>query len=656
MKKPNSDATLYNYGIVLKALNRPFEALERLSQALTINASVAETWNNRGIIFHELKRYREAVADFDRAISLYPNYSEAYYNRGNALAHLKVYDQALAAYDRALALKPDLAEAWLGRGNALIELKRDADAILAYDKALALKPRFAEAWLCRGNMLATERKYDNALVAYTRALTIKPDLAEAWLGRGNVCNEVRQYDDAAVAFDRALALSPNLAEAWLGRGNIWTGVKQYDRACAAFETALNLKPDLAKAWLGRGRICTERGRHDDALIAYDRALALDPDLNYGAGARLDAKLHVSDWVGLNAEVTRLLAAVRVQKPSCLPFSILKVPSLPADQLKCARRYVQDQPCFPALWRDEIYSHNRIRIAYLSADFREHPTAFQTAGLFEQHNKLRFEVTGISFGPGDNSPMRLRLERAFERFLDVQSQSDQAIAELLHELEIDILVDLMGFTEQNRLGVLARRAAPIQVNYLGYPGTMGADYINYILADSTVIPEEHCTFYAEQVIWLPDSYQINDDRRQISEHVPSRFECGLPESAFVFCCFNNTFKITPQVFDIWMRLLTATNNSVLWLIEGNSSASANLRQEAEKRGVSAQRLIFAPGYLFFTTKPATGTLTCSWIPCRTTHTRRLATRCGRGCHWLPVKAQLSPDGLGQAFSKQLDSTN
>jgi protein O-GlcNAc transferase len=262
-------------------------------------------------------------------------------------------------------------------------------------------------------------------------------------------------------------------------------------------------------------------------------------------------------------------------------------------LQCARRYVQDQPAYPPLWQGEVYAHDRLRIAYLSADFNEHPTAYLTAGLFEHHDKSRFEITALSFGQNDNSPARRRLEAAFEHFIDVGDNSDQEIATLVRRSEIDIAVDLMGFTKDNRLGVLARCAAPIQVNYLGYPGTMGAPYMDYILADATVIPADHDAFYAERVVRLPGTYQINDNRRAMSQRTPTRGDCGLPQNAFVFCCFNNPQKILPEIFDIWMRLLRTTKGSVLWLFAGNAKAVANLRVEAEKRGVAPERLIFAP---------------------------------------------------------------
>ncbi|HEY2531284.1 MAG TPA: tetratricopeptide repeat protein [Xanthobacteraceae bacterium] len=557
-QRANSDATLYNYGLVLKALNRPAEALERFTQALAMNSNVAEAWNNRGTIFNDLKRYDEAVGDFDSAIRLNPRYAEAFCNRGKSLAILERFDQALAAFDRALELKPGLAEAWCGRGNLSARHKRYDEASAAYDKALALKPDFAEAWLGRGDTLAALKRCDHALAAYERALALKPELAEAWSGRGNVLAELRNYDQAFAAYERALALKSDLAEAWLGRGNV----------------SLQLK------------------RYDDAFTAYDKAVLLKPHLDYAASARLLAKLHLCDWTDLAKDVASVLSIVRDRKALGAPSAMLPIPSSASDQLLCAKRHFQHQPSFPPIWHGEVCSHDRIRIAYLSADFHDHATARLAVGLFEQHDKSRFEVTGLSFGPDQESTLRQRIKSAFEHFADVRFRSDRDVADLIRQLNIDIAVDLKGFTADNRLDVLARRAAPIQVNYLGYPGTMGADYIDYILADSTVIPEDQRAHYSEQVVWLPDCYQVNDDRRAISQRVPTRRECGLPDDAFVFCCFNNPYKITPEIFDVWMRLLTAIENSVLWLFEGNSAVARNLREEAEKRNISSQRLIFA----------------------------------------------------------------
>ena len=583
---------LYVSAISLFRLEQLEESVTQFDKLLLLAPNHIAAINERGSVLAEMKKYDAALASFEKALTFQPQYAEAHLNKGNVLGALKRYDDALAAYDKALALKPNLADAWAGRGNVLRELKRYYEALGVYDKALSLKADLAGAWLGRGNVFNELRRYDDALAAYDRALALNRKLAGAWLGRGNVFFDLRRHDEAFAAYDKALALKPDLGEAWLGRGNVVFHLKRYDEAFAAYDKALVLKPDLAEAWLGRGNVFSELKRFDDAFAAYDRAVALKPDLNEAASLRLHAKLRMCDWTNLETEVAQLLATIREQKSSSVPFTILAIPSSAADQLQCARCHVQDQPAFSPLWQGEVYSHDRIRVAYLSADFREHAVAYLTAGLFEHHDKSRFETTALSIAPARDSPTRDRIKRAFECFIDVRNQSDQDIAAFIRRNEIDIAVDLMGFTADNRHNVFARRPAPIQVNYLGYPGTMGAGYIDYILADPTIIPEDQRAFYTERVVWLPETYQINDNRRRISERTPTRGECGLPDTVFVFCCFNNTYKITPEIFDSWMRLLRATENSVLWLYEGDSAAAANLRREAEKRGVSSQRLIFA----------------------------------------------------------------
>ena len=622
-----SDVTFYNYGLILKSLGRPAEAVEQFSRALAINSAVPETWNNRGVVFNDLKRYPEANADFDKALSINANYPDALTNKAKALAGLKLYDQALATYDKALAFNPGLVEAWIGRGNVLNELKQCNEALAAYDKAKAIKGDLAEAWLGRGNAYTKLRQQNDALAAYERALALKPDLAEAWLGRGNVCTELKQHGAALAAYDNALTLKPDLAETWLGRGNLfyylnrydeaeqayvkaialnpelagpWAGrgnvlydLSRYDEAGAAFDKALTLEPDLAEAWVGRGNLLVRLKQYDDAVSAYDRAMAINPDMKYVEGDRLHTKQYVCDWTDLQAETSHLLAAIGDGKVASVPFSLLSIASKPADQLRCAELIIADRyPAMPPAWRGDRYNHDRIRIAYLSGDFREHAVAFLAAGMFECHDKSRFETTGISWGPDDSSEIRGRIRKSFERFIDVRTQGAAEIAELMRELEIDIAVDLMGFTNGLRTNIFARRSAPIQVNYLGYPGTMGAQYIDYIIADRIVIPEDQHDFYAEKMVFLPNSYLPNDRKRHIADKIFTRSEVGLPPLGFVFCCFNNNYKIAPRVFDCWMRILKQVEDSVLWLPEGIAQASANLKKEAEARGINSDRLIFA----------------------------------------------------------------
>ena len=590
---------LQNQGATLLLLKRFAEALDTFDRLLRIVPNHAPAFNNRGEALKELGRDEEAVASYRQATVLDPQNMEAWSNLGDGLFKLKRHDEAFGAYDKALALKPDLAEAWLGRGNVCFDLKRYDEAASAYDKALSLKPDLAEAWLGRGNVFNKLKRRDEAFGAYDKALGLKADLAGAWLGRGNVFYERGRYEEAFAAYDKTLALKPDLADAWLGRGNVFFELKRNDDALGAYDKALAHKSDLAEAWLGRGNVFFRLKRYDEASDAYDKALSLDPGLIGLEGLRLHTKMHLCDWNSFDADCAHLDSSVRNGNANATPLPFLATSSSPDDQLQCAKLWIAEK--YPAsekpVWQGARFSHDRIRVAYVSADFRHQPMSYLLAGLFECHDRSRFEIVAISLGPDDKSEIRKRLETAVERFIDVRESSDDQIAGLISDSEVDILIDLMGFTAMARTGIFARRPAPIQVSYLGYPGTLGADYVNYILADRIVVPQADYHRYFEKVVSLPDSYyptsyQINDAKRSGAERAFTRAELGLPATGFVFCCFNNAYKILPHVFDCWMRVLSQVDGSVLWLLTDNATAKNNLRREAEARGVNSARLIFA----------------------------------------------------------------
>jgi predicted O-linked N-acetylglucosamine transferase (SPINDLY family) len=323
-------------------------------------------------------------------------------------------------------------------------------------------------------------------------------------------------------------------------------------------------------------------------------MALQSDLAGVEGLRLHCKMHLCDWSDFDAACSRLTASIRADEPVSQPFVLLAIPSTVEEQLQYARSWSAHQ--YPAaarpIWAGERYGHERIRVAYLSGDFREHAISRLVAGLYESHDRTRFEVLALSSGPSDGSGIRRRIETAFERFVDVTSYSDDQLAEFIRASEIDLLVDVAGYTAWARTGALARRSAPVQINYLGYPGTMGASYVDYIIADAIIIPEEHKPFYSEKVVHLPHTYQPNDSKRAVPQRSFRRTELGLPADSAVLCCFNSCYKITPPVFDSWMQILKGAANSVLWLFEENAIAPSNLQREAAARGIDPQRLIFA----------------------------------------------------------------
>jgi predicted O-linked N-acetylglucosamine transferase (SPINDLY family) len=537
------------------------KAFALFDEAIKINGKSAALFNNRGTLLKEFKRHEEALASCDEAIRLKPEYAEAFYNRGNALNDLKRYDEALASYEQAIRLKPEYAEAFNNRGNLLNEFKRHEDALASCDEAIRLKPEYAEAFNNRGNALNELKRFDEALASYEQAIRFKPDFTEAFNNRGIALNELKRYEEALASCDEAIRLKPEYAEAFNNRGAPLNELERYDEALASFEQALRLKPDYEfvqgfVAFLSN-RIC-----HWAALEVSIAKIADD----------LSAGIAISD-----------------------PFPVLSLLDAPELHKKASLIWVQKkvQPSgllgsIPAAQRNE-----KIHLAYLSADFHEHATSYLMAELFELHDRSRFELTAISFGPPTDKPIGDRLQAAFDRFIDVRQRSDLDVARLCREMEVDIAVDLKGYTRDSRPGILAERCAPVQINWLGYPGSMAAPFIDYLVADPALITQDDLQHYSEKVIWLPHTYQVNDRTRKISDKVFTRLECGLPEKGFVFCCFNNNYKILPATFAIWMRLLHRVPGSVLWLLEDNPTASKNLRQEAQARGVDPSRLVFAP---------------------------------------------------------------
>jgi protein O-GlcNAc transferase len=593
--EPGSSEARLGLGNVCLSLKQFNNAFAFYSEVLEVEPELVEAWLGRGNALSQLKRYEQAVAAYERASALKPELASAWLGHANVVLELRRFEEALGSYDRALAIKPELAEAWFGRGNACLQLKRHEEALSSYEKTLTHKPALAEAWRGRGDVYFELMRYEEALASYKKAVALEPDLASAWLGCANVVLGLRRSEEALGSYERALAIKPELAEAWFGRGNACLQLKRHEEALSSFQKALTHNPTLAEAWCCVGNLFVELKRYNEAIEAYGQALRLKPDLRGVEGARLNTKMILCDWINLDAECSSLTSAVKNGKPNTGPFNFLTVSSSAEDQLQCAALWVAEN--FPqkqkGILQGKRSRHEKIRVAYVSADLREHhPVSFLIAGMLEAHDKSRFDVTAISLGVDDSSQMRRRLRSSVDHFIDADTFDDNEIINLIRASEIDILVDLMGFTAGSRTRVFADRPAPIQINYLGYPGTMGAQYIDYIVSDRLVIPDEMRECYSEKIVYLPDSFMASDSKRKISERLWFRTECNLPEDGFVFCSFNRTYKIVPQVFDIWMKVLQQLDNSVLWLSGANETAIRNLRREAQFRGVDPSRLVFA----------------------------------------------------------------
>lgn len=478
-------------------------------------------------------------------------------------------------------------EVMVNLANLLARLGRGSEALVQYDRALQSRPGFFEAHYNRANLLLEMKQFEDAAAGFDRAVAARADVPGAWNNRGTALRGLRRFSDALESYDRAVALAPGHINALTNRAIMLFDLRRLDDALAAADRALAAQPDFAEALYAKGNILRDMGRLPDALAMYEQAGGQPHALNGAA----QTALALCDWTRTAALAPRLKEAIESGGAVIQPFVLLGYSDDAGLQRRCAENYVHRfAPAQAPLSNGKPYKHDRIRLAYLSADFHQHPTAQLMAELFERHDRSRFEVTAIAFGPDDGSAMRARLARAFDRFEDVRAMSDLDVARLMRTREIDIAVDLNGHTEGARPGIFAHRPAPVQVNYLVYPGTTGASTMTHILADRVVLPPEHQIFCSEKIAYLPDCYQANDATRIVGD-APARAEAGLPAEGFVFCCFNNGWKITAPVFDTWMRLLEHVDGGVLWLLDGPHAA--NLRAAATARGIDAARLVFAP---------------------------------------------------------------
>ena len=447
----------------------------------------------------------------------------------------------------------------------------------------------------RGASLYYLNRVGEALASYDRALAIKPDYAEAWHNRGNALRDLKRFGEALASYDKALAINPDNAEALNNRGAPLYYLNRVEEALASYDRALAINPDYVEALHSRGTIQWKEGqRYEAAISDLEKAVSIDPDYPYAQGDLLHLRMHGTDWSAFEQQVVLVGAGVRADKRIVDPFIYQAISDSPADLQACSSIFTRHfHPPAPTLWKRAKRGHKKIRVGYVSGEFRDQATAFLTAGLYECHDKSKFEIVAFDNGWSTNSHIRRRLESAFDRFIRISNLSDRAAAEKIHDEEIDILVSLNGYFGDHRMGVFAQKPAPVQVNYLGFPATLGANYIDYILADRFVIPRDEQRYYTEKVVYLPDSYEVNDSKRHVAQSMPGRSESQLTETAFVFCNFNMSYKLTPAIFAVWMRILKQVEGSVLWLLESNAVSPKNLRCEAERHGVAGNRLIFAP---------------------------------------------------------------
>jgi len=593
--RPDYAAAHLALGNALKQQGDLDAALAAYRDAVRLNPTAAEAHNNIGVVLQRQGKPDEALAAYRETAALQPAYAQAHFNIGVVLHEKRDLDAAAASYRQVIALRPDIADAYNNLGTVLQDQGRLDEALAAFAAAIERRDGYAEAHFNRGVVLREQGRLELALAALRDAMARRADYVEAINNAGIVLQELGRLDEALETFEGIFKLRPAHAEAYNNFGAVLLGQGRADAALGALQKALTLRPDYPEAFYNLGNAWRELGRIEGAIAAYQSALRLRPDDPDAFSQLVYHRWRACDWTDYAADQARLIDLVRGGTARVPPFYLLATAASCADQLACARRWAEPiKPPPQDVFRHIApRAHSRIRLGYLSADFHQHATAALAAELFERHDRERFEVVAYSYGPDDASPMRARLIRAFDRFVDIRTLSHRAAAERIHDDEVDILIDLKGYTQHARPQIAAFRPAPVQASYLGFPATMGADFIDYVIVDEFVAPATEQPFFAEKLVHLPGCYQVNDRQRAIAPSAPSRADCALPREGFVFCSFNNSYKITPDFFACWMRLLAAVRGSVLWLLEANELVAHNLRREAERRGVDPARLVFAP---------------------------------------------------------------
>lgn len=590
---PRHIDALHLLGVTETQLGRARQGMALICESLQINPDQPVAIANRGNALLASNRPEEALADYDRALGLLPDYALAHLGRGNALFALGRVLEALTSLDRTLHFVPEFVDALNARGNALMKLGRLAEAVASYDRALLQNPAHVHSLVNRSAARTELEMYGAALADGERAIALAPRFPEGHFARGHALLMLKRAGEALKSFDRVLDLSPDHAEAFTGRGQALADLHQTDAAIAAYDEALRLNPGLAAALFSRSLALSSQSRFEEAVASFRRLMRIEPGYPHTLGHCLHAQLQICDWTDYGEAVGKIVAAVEQGGQAEFAGPFLALTDSPGAQLRWARRLAERHRAKePPLWNGEVYAHDRIRVAYVSADFLEHPTSYLLAGVLERHDRERFETIGVSLRSDASSPMARRVRAALERVIDVGSRRDEEIARLMRDLEVDIAVDLMGYTAENRTNVFAYRPAPVQVNYLGFPATLGVPDIDYILADAFMIPEENRSDYSEQAVYLPECYQANDDRKLVAAGELTRLDMGLPASGFIWCSFHSTYKLTPSMFDVWARLLLAVPGSVLWMVGDKPAIERNLRREALARGVDPGRLIFA----------------------------------------------------------------
>ena len=549
--------------MLLDFQRQQLDSAEHLAHAvLRLNSKDLVALQILGLCMAMQGRLREAVSPLSKAAQLDPKNAELLSNLARSQHGAELYREALETYAKLLRLVPDSAQIQTDRGTAFAKLKRFDEAEEAYEKAIMLQPDYFLAWSNRGNLLNELGLTEQAIQSYEKALQINPNYAETWTNLGNAFFNLSRFSDAVVYHEKALSLNPAYGEAWSNYGNTLLEMKEDERAYESYAKAFQIKPDVPFLY----------------------------------GQLLSAKLGSCQWDQAEPNTNAILARINATDKVCMPFVLLSTSASLAQQLSCAKVFIADR-CPPVSYnlvehQRSVDNKQKIRIGYFSSDFKQHPVGILMENILSCHDRTAFEFYGYFLNKKTLDQVETSINRLFDSAHDLFGVTDKDAHALIAQHQLDIAIDLNGHTSGARTALFSHRLAPIQVNYLGYAGTSGATFFDYLIADPVVIPPSDQVFFTEKIAYLPDSFFPVDTSIRDFGDLPSRNSQGLPDDGFIFACFNNAYKIQPEIFRLWMNLLQAVEGSVLWLTTPSSKAIKNLQAACEELGINSSRLIFA----------------------------------------------------------------
>ena len=561
---------------------------------LEVSPKNFEVINLYAVLLFQKKNYKESITFFNKAIKINPNRPDLYNNLSIALFQEKKFKEAIISWDNAIKIKPDYAEAFFNKGNVYSLIKDYKNSIKSFEEAIEIKKNYKEAYSNLGNVYVEIKDYKRALEKFDLAIQIKPINPIEYNNIGNIYFELKNFKKALKNFDNALSVDANFALSYYNKAKTYKEINQNEEAIINYEKAISLNKNFSEAYKNLGNVYLDLKILDKSIYNHQQALNINPNISFLEGTILQSKCGICDWENFSENKSLLEKNILLGKKSSNPFSTLLMYDSPQLHKKSSKIFFEseyDEKSIAEILK-ELPSNKKVNIGYYSSDFHNHATMYLMANLFELHDKSKFQIYAFSFGQDDKSEIRNRVSKTFNKFLDVRLKTDKQIVEMSRELKINIAVDLKGYTFNNRFGIFVKRCAPLQLSYLGYPGTVASNSIDYLIADKTLIPDENKKFYSEKIIYMPNTYQVNDSTLKVSEKKFERKDLGLPEKGIVFCNFNQSYKILPNIFNIWVKIIKKVEDSILWLMTNNEIVEKNLRKEFVKNGVNENRLIFA----------------------------------------------------------------